>query len=127
MSNIYTKGTLKTPEVKLNNNGELSLYGVSMGETVENFYKPIFEWVDVFSLTNPERINLILSFEYLNTPSVHLIVKLINKISLFKKAGTNINITWQYEEDDESIFELGEDIEISSKSKFTFEPVNTVS
>ena len=118
---MFIKSTQKTPEVKLNENGNLSIQGISMGESVESFYTPIFDWMNSFISSNPKEINLTLSFEYLNTPSVHLIVKFLNQINILKQNGTTINTTWQYENDDESILELGEDIELSSESNFKFE------
>jgi len=123
MKNIYVQGSFKTPEIKFEKNGQMSIKGVSMGENIDIFYKSAFDWLTSFAQTEEKSINLVLYFEYLNTPSTILIVNFLKEINHLKKNGLSVNIVWQYEDDDESILELGVDVEISSNSKFIFEAI----
>jgi len=120
MNNLYIKPSLKSPEVKFNITGDLLIKGVSIHEDTMQFYQPILDWVDKFGQSGNEALFFKLYFEYLSTSSTQMIVKLIDKINKLKKNGVKVVYEWGYEEGDDSIKELGEDIEEITECEFEF-------
>lgn len=120
MENLTFEKTPQTPQVYLNTSGELSIKGISTPHNVQKFYQQVFDWLNEYKNTNPKTINLTLEIEYLNTSSSRIFVELLVLVKSFKDTGTNLSITWRYEEDDEDIYDLGEDLRLSSKTEFKY-------
>jgi len=101
-------------------NGTVRFSGKSIPEDAYAFYIPIIEAINKY-LENPES-KTILSFnlEYINSSSKKI---LTNILKLFEQAflqNTNMEIEWNYEADDESIFDLGQDLQSMIKIPFQF-------
>ena len=78
-----------------------------------------------FKTTSPASINLILEIDYLNTSSSRIFVELLVLIKSFSSDTTTVSYTWTYEEEDEDMLELGEDLAKSAKIEFKFIEVKT--
>ena len=50
-----------------------------------------------------------IQLEYFNTSSSKCILDIFKKLELIYKKGSKVQINWYYEEDDEDMFEAGED------------------
>ena len=120
MENLEISKTAQSPRVHFNPNGNLIIEGVSTINYAHKFYAELISWLHDFRKTQPENINLVLELYYLNTSSSLLIVELLRLINTFKEIDSKLIIEWRYEEDDEDIFNLGEDIEASTNSKFVY-------
>lgn len=120
MENLEISKTTQSPRVHFNLNGILIIEGVSTINYANKFYSELISWLQNFKETKPENINLVLELYYLNTSSSLLIIELLRLINTFKDINTKLIIEWRYEEDDEDIFSLGEDIEASTNSKFEY-------
>lgn len=120
MTNLIIERTPQTPEISLQVNGDFSIKGISTPHNVQNFYQPVFDWLRTYKDSEPARINLVLEMEYLNTSSSRIFVDLLILINSLKASGTAVKIVWRYEEDDEDVFDLGEDLRLSSRSEFDF-------
>lgn len=120
MTNLIIERTQQTPEISLEANGDFSIKGISTPHNVQKFYQPVFDWLRAYKDSEPARVNLVLEMEYLNTSSSRMFVELLLLINSLKANGTIVKIVWRYEEDDEDIFDLGEDLRLSSKSEFDF-------
>jgi len=123
MEDLNIERTDQSLEVRFDNTGELLISGISTPDNVTNFYTPLFNWLKEFSKTNPERIKLEMFIDYLNTSSTRVIIEFLIMFSELKSKGTELNIIWKYEEDDEDMLELGEEISLVSKLDMTFESV----
>jgi len=115
MENLIIASTLKSPEVKFNTNGDLLIAGKSIPEDSNNYYKPLFAWLEEFRKTSPPAINLTLKLEYMNTSSVRIVLKFLQNLVAVSKENVKLKITWVYDFDDDDICEQGEIIQESIK------------
>ncbi len=107
MEKLIIEGSAKTPTIELNGEGELLLRGRSIPENSIEFYKPILDWIGNYG-DNPKESTIVnVQLEYFNTSSSKCILDVFKKLESL--SGTNIEINWYYEEDDEDMLEAGED------------------
>jgi len=121
MENLLVQSTDETPKIDFNVNGQLSIVGVSIPENITNFYTPIIDWLNEFAKNLPATVNLTFEIEYINTSSTRVFIDFIKKVDSFKATCPNTSVTWMYEEDDEDNYDLGKDLEYSSKATLVFQ------
>ena len=110
METIIREETLKTPYVKFDGEkGLVEIKGRSIPENSIEFYKPLIDWLDKFSGQPPVKTSVNVKLEYFNTSSSKCILDIFRKLELILKKGNEVEINWYYEEDDEDMFEAGED------------------
>jgi len=110
METIIREDTPKTPYVKLDGEqGAIEIKGRSIPENSVEFYKPLIDWIDDYA-NNPKDATVInIQLEYFNTSSSKCILDIFKKLELLSKKGHGVQVNWYYEEDDEDMFEAGED------------------
>jgi len=110
METIIREETLKTPYVKFDGEkGLVEIKGRSIPENSIEFYKPLIDWLDKFADQPTGRTSVNVKLEYFNTSSSKCILDIFRKLELMHKKGDEVEINWYYEEDDEDMFEAGED------------------
>ncbi|MDR2927608.1 MAG: DUF1987 domain-containing protein [Cytophagaceae bacterium] len=110
METIIREGSPKTPYVRLDGgNGVIEIKGRSIPENSVEFYKPLIEWLDKYGNSPLELTSVNVQLEYFNTSSSKCILDIFKKLELTHKKGNKVEINWYYEEDDEDMFEAGED------------------
>ncbi len=124
----YIKATINSPEVILDPEKKIfEISGESRPKDVPKFYNPILQWLDEFgqNLTKQNDSTTLFdfnfSFEYFNSLSAKFILDICKKLSGFRSDGNNISVKWHYEEDDDDMHEVGQ--EMSRISKLPFEYV----
>ncbi len=122
MNNLYIKPTLSTPLIDFKTTGNLYIEGISTPENVSEFYKQAFDWIKNFKSTKKD-INFSMFFNYLNTSSTRMLVDLILNLKQLKEEGINVNFIWKYEDDDDDMLEMGEELELVTDIKFEFKRV----
>jgi len=98
------------PEILLDSN--LSLFfmrGRSFMEDTFSFYKPIGEWLIDYCSIPENFLDLELRFVYISTSSVKELVRIFTRLENIY-TGKNIRVSWYYPNDDEDLFELGQDL-----------------
>lgn len=112
MKTLQQEGTLILPTIDFNPiNGELKLLGRSIPEHPVKFYQPIDQWIVDYIATNPDRVHLFIHLDYLNTHSTECILILMKKLeAYFEQSKKDVSITWGFDEDDEDMQILGEDL-----------------
>lgn len=124
MDNLLLERTFNTPEVKFLNSGELELLGRSIPEHPLKFYQPINDWIDNYLATSPSKLKLAIYLDYLNTHSTECVLIIMKKINdYFESNSGDSLIEWQYDEDDEDMESLGEDLKSFIKVPFELKPV----
>ncbi len=100
--------------------------GESRPENASVFYKPVIDWVkelEAYFKQNDAQIYAPIIFdftlEYFNSTSAKFILDFCKKLGHLRTLGHPINVRWHYEEDDEDMLEVGQ--EMSRMSKFSFE------
>jgi hypothetical protein len=118
MNNLHYPPTIKTPEITFKNNGTFSIKGNSYPENVNEFYKPVMNWLDDFLQAYDPPIELNVDLKYINTTSIKFLLNIIIKIRSSSK--NNVKVKWQYEIEDDDMLATGEDLEKLSNLKFEF-------
>jgi hypothetical protein len=97
----------ETPNINLDAaTNTFQITGRSLSDKPGEFYRPVIEWLTTYSKTpNPETV-LIFKFEYLNTESSKSILDILTVAE--KISGAKVN--WFFNEDDEDMEEIGEEI-----------------
>lgn len=110
METIIREGTPKTPFVRFDaDKGLVEIKGRSIPENSVEFYKPLIDWLEKYSSTPSKETSVNIQLEYFNTSSSKCILDIFKKLELIHKKGNPVEVNWYYEEDDEDMFEAGED------------------
>lgn len=118
-----------SPEVKFDpENNIYEIKGESRPESVRDFYQPILDWLEEYSVeaqkySDEEKKDkgIIIHFklDYFNSSSAKYFLDIIKSlIANFHSNGIDIKIFWYYEEGDEDMQEAGE--ELSHMVKYPF-------
>jgi len=88
---------------------KFEITGKACPENMEEFYDPIFKWLDEY-IENPNEITEFhINLQYYNTASSKAILKIMQKLEKLHNKNKNVKIIWHYEEDDEELLIAGED------------------
>jgi hypothetical protein len=110
METIIREGTPKTPYVRFDGDkGIIEIKGRSIPENSIEFYKPLIDWLEEYGNAALEEIMVNIQLEYFNTSSSKCILDIFKKLEFIFKKGQKVEVNWYYEEDDEDMFEAGED------------------
>jgi len=111
MENMYIEATDRSPVVHFDfGQNQLKVSGESYPEDVSTFYRPIFDALDAY-LTNLGNGNCRFQFEliYFNSSSAKAIMMLMEKLDEAAKSGASVEVYWFYDEEDDTMRELGEE------------------
>lgn len=128
MEKLIIEPTANSPRIVLDpemSNFEFS--GESRPENVRKFYLPVLEWLEAYTasqegLQDDQRTSGLqcqFNFEYFNSTSAKYILDIFKSLNALHALGLELKIKWFYEEDDEDMLEVGQ--EMSRMSKLTFE------
>jgi hypothetical protein len=124
MNALKIEKTTYTPDVILDiERKELSFRGECRPENVSTFFTPIVDWFEELKSNTPikEKIPVAFNLDYFNSSSAKYIMDIFFLISdINKDFGYNLEIVWEYDEDDEDVYEAGVEFEDLSGVKFTF-------
>jgi len=132
MEKLIIEPTANSPKIVLDpeaKNFEFS--GESRPENVRKFYLPILEWLEAYTTEqeksrDAERTSDLLcqfNFEYFNSTSAKYILDIFKSLNSISALGIDLDIKWLYEEDDEDMLEVGQ--EMSRMSKLPFEYIKS--
>lgn len=98
--------TKRTPRIILEP-GRIFIMGRSIPENPGEFFRPVYDWISMYSkeFTGESRIDL--GFEYINTSSTKWIYTILKELSEMKDLAQNAKLTWYYENGDDDMCELG--------------------
>lgn len=117
---INIQETENTPAVILDpDNDRFLISGRSFSQNPYEFFKPIIEWLEKYSLT-PNRItNFEFKLEYFNSSSQKAIARILQILKQINEKNI-VNIVWYYSEDDDDEKEIGEEFSIHLGMNFEF-------
>lgn len=101
-------------------NGKFEITGKACPENMEEFYDPIFNWLDEYGEDPNESTIFSVKLIYYNTASSKALLKILQKLEKIHTNGTNVKIAWYYEKDDEELLIAGEDYSELIKLPFEF-------
>ena len=119
--------TSNTPKVVLDpGNNIFEISGESRPKDVPKFYGPILQWIDDFGQNvtkqkeNTTLFEFNFRFEYFNSLSAKYILDICKKLSSHGSGGKYFSVKWHYEEDDDDMHEVGQEMSRISKLPFEF-------
>lgn len=124
---LLFEASAKTPSVSFDpTSGKLELRGRSIPENSIEFYRPLNEWIDLYS--NSPRVTTIIDIklEYFNTSSSKCILDLFKKLERINNDEVKVEVNWYFEEDDEDMEEAGEDYQAIIKLPFNMIEVEEI-
>jgi hypothetical protein len=109
MENLKIQPTFNTPTIDFDaDTGKLFLKGRSIPEDPGEFYERIFHWLEEYFSKPGKETELEFQIEYANSGSTKYLLEILKEIYRLSSEGKNVKVIWCFEEDDESIEELGE-------------------
>ncbi len=109
MNDFFVKKTYNTPEVELlPAEGILRIEGRSIPEDPGDFYSEIIEKLEEYYQNPLPLTRLEIKLEYINSGSSKYMLELLRTVKRNFENGKDCIVNWFYEEEDESIQELGQ-------------------
>lgn len=109
MENLYTQATKYTLEIDFNTNGVLQLSGRSFPENTFEYYTPMMTWLKEYLKNSSEKTIINLEIIYCNSSSTMLLFDIFDILKEYKEK--DITINWYYDEENDNMKEMGEDID----------------
>jgi hypothetical protein len=104
MKNLAIEGTMSSPTVLFKDDGNFLIEGRSLPDNAIKAFEPLFCWIGSFS---GEKVKFSINLEYLNTSSSMQLFKLLKTLEENAEI-KDIEVIWQYDEDDEEHYETGQ-------------------
>jgi hypothetical protein len=109
MEDYIQERTHKTPSIRAYANGEITIEGVAIPESVLEDFKDFTIWFEKYA-SNPAKKTVVnIRLDYFNTSSSAYLLKIFKNLYVLKTKGNNIVVNWYHEEDDLEIKESGHD------------------
>ncbi len=124
MKNLAIPASTRTPAINFDfGKNHLKLSGESYPEDVTEFYNPVFSALDAYlSALGPGSCRFDFELIYLNSSSAKAVMMLMDKLDAAAAKGATIDVYWFYDEEDDTMQELGEEFgEDLENAKFHLE------
>ena len=115
---IQIQGTHNTPTITIDAvSGVLSIKGRSIPENSIEFYKPLIDWLNVWTrgpMPRQVAVEINLSSGGINSVSVKIMLELLRKLT---ESNSAVTLNWYYEEDDQDMLKIGQELQSLIKAK----------
>ena len=109
---LEIQSTYKSPEVIFDPvSGAFKISGNSILVNVEEFYSPLFDWMDAF-IENPttKHVKFIFDIAYTNVASTKRFLLFLYKLKELLEKEVEVEVDWLYAEEDHFVYEVGKDL-----------------
>jgi hypothetical protein len=111
MDNYTVKGTKDKPDIRLNHEiGVLYMGGSSLPENVLEVFNPVIDWIEQYIKAPQPATKVEFFFDYLNTASSHMVVRIFEKIISLKIKCEHLTINWYYPTGDLDMRNFGQEL-----------------
>ncbi len=108
MESLVINSTVQTPQIILNGEtGVFSITGKSYPENVNDFYLPVFEYIEIYKSKPAGKTILDFEWLYYNTATAKIIIKIILAL---KNVSKDFEVRWYCKKDFDIIMEKGLEI-----------------
>ncbi|MDP2385639.1 MAG: DUF1987 domain-containing protein [Bacteroidota bacterium] len=120
MEKYICAATPKSPFVSMDaDTGRIEIGGRSIPDNPLDFYKPLFDWIEIYSLSPKRKTQVNFRFEYFNNISKRELTNLLHKFQLLHESvKSEVEINWFYGKDDPDMLDVGEDFKDMLKVPF---------
>ncbi|HBZ65591.1 MAG TPA: nuclear pore complex subunit [Bacteroidales bacterium] len=111
LKTLLIEKTRQTPFIHfIPEEGLFKIGGRSIPENTFAFYEPVIAWLEDY-VKDPAKVTVFeVHLEYFNTSSSKFILELFRKLQQVKNvSGSEFEVIWFYDKDDEEMMETGED------------------
>ncbi len=124
MKELIIEKTQNTPGVNFNpSDGILEIEGRSIPENPNDFYHPLLDWIAQYFKDPRDFTVLKINLEYINSGSSRFMLTLLRTVKQCYNKGYDCRVEWYYEEEDESILDLGKHFYETTKLPFDFKVI----
>lgn len=110
-----------TPSVLFNTNeGLLEIAGKSFSEDIHDFYEPVIEAANEYIKQPCPKTIVKINIEYMNTITTKYLLQIFKVLEKIKGI-SDTSIHWYYEEDDDDMITVGEDLQLLVDLPFSLE------
>ncbi len=103
--------------------GMFELSGKCIPKNPDDFFFPIFDWIDEYVKAPNDFTNVNVHIEYMNTASHKCFAIIIAKLDQITESEEHsIKITWHYDSADDDMLEMGEELQECNNIPFEFVP-----
>lgn len=127
MNDFKIDAGAKTPHLYSNAlEGTIEMKGKSIPENAVEFYRPVFEWLDLYIQQPHKETTVLVQLEYFNTSSSKCLLDIFRKLEIIHQSGKGkVAIHWLYEEEDEDMMEAGDDYQTIVKIPFLIKKIDS--
>ncbi len=119
MDKLTIKSTYTTPQVDFDpDKGLFEIEGRIITEDAEIFFVKILSWLDEYSSNVQKPVVVRFRLFYYNTSSSKGMIDVMRRFDKLYEKGADINIVWEYENEDEDAMLDGEDFKRFLKIPF---------
>lgn len=121
MKSLCIESTDKTPEIIFDpETNVFDIKGKSIPDDAEHFYRDVLAWFDDYLLQPNNQTVLTIELEYFNIASSKRLLLILYKLNELLEANKNVRVKWCYNEEDEDMFEVGQDYALMVNVPFDF-------
>ncbi len=112
MENFYIEATATSPEVDFKfDSHQLTLRGESYPENAAAFYAPITQQLRAYLASLQDTtVTIDIALAYFNSSSTKMLFSIFDALDESARQGNTIRVNWYFDEEDETIFEFGEEL-----------------
>lgn len=118
---LHIAPTNNTPEVLLNSDGIVKIFGRAIDESRTKFSDQMMVWIESYILDPADVTEVTIALEYLNSFNSIYLASVLRKLALVKDQMKKLNIKWYIEDDDEDLLERAEYISTTFNIPIQFE------
>jgi hypothetical protein len=123
MAGFSIKGTDSFPHIVFNAKENIfQIQGISTPENGKEFYQPVINWLEAYSIRPNIHTDLVIDLEYFNLSTSKALLFIFYMFNQMHDAGHKVKITWCYR--DAYILSAGRDYAFMVKIPFEFKKVN---
>lgn len=121
MEQLILEATTHTPYISFDaKSGVMEIKGRSIPEQADDFWLPILNWFETYVEIPASTTVFKIDLEYFNISSSKRILFLLYKLNNLAKSSKTVKVEWYCREDDEEMFEVGNDYAYMVKVPFEF-------
>ena len=125
MNILSREASTETPMIHFNpDNGLMEIKGRAIPKDSDDYWMPILSWFESYIQNPNEETTIKIYLDYFNISSSKRILFLLYKLNELAENGKKVCVIWQYREEDEDMFEVGQDYAYMVKVPFEFVELN---
>lgn len=124
MENFHIKADKFIPEIFFDaDTGVFNISGESYHEYTQEFYQPVFDWLNEYLKTPGRNITLNFKMTYYNTSSSRRFLELLDILEEYERERQGlVEVNWHYKEKDVDMLESGEEYQEETNLKINLIP-----